>query len=135
MTTTPMRVSAALVSMLTILLVSTATAAADSTRPGMISAAQAVYGNTDQGDVLGQVPNTPGTSTEPGGQGAPPGVQGDEPASRVTPVAVEDGASDGNGVTSIPFTGYAALTMIGIGIALVLGGAALRLAGRRTLAA
>jgi hypothetical protein len=116
------------------------TAGADPGEPDQDVASAGVYQTGEPGGVLGDEPggvlgDQPGGGANGSGEPGTPGTAGEEPGGQgAPPVPVADGTSDNessSGITSIPFTGYAALTLLGIGVGLFVIGAVLRLLGRR----
>jgi hypothetical protein len=112
-----------------------APANADPGEPDQPAAAAGVYSSGGPGEVLGE---TPAGNSGDGG----PGVLGDPPGSNpVTPVSDESSPSAGvagagdEGVRSLPFTGYAALLVMGLAVALLTVGGAVRIAARHPNAA
>jgi hypothetical protein len=112
-------------------------ASADPTSPGTASTAGAVYGTPPPNapDVLGEQP--PGAVVDPAvplGETPPSTPDTASPSGTTTPVADQVAPSE-ESVKSIPFTGFAALVVLGIGVALVAGGALLRAGARERHAA
>jgi len=104
------------------------TAGADPGEPDQDVASAGVYQTGEPGDVLGDEPEDQGD----GGNGEPGNPIGTDPGSGAGPTQpVANAATDkGSGITSIPFTGYAALTVLGLGVVMFVTGAVLRRLGR-----
>jgi hypothetical protein len=102
--------------LLLLVLAFPAAAIADPGRPDTIGAAQAVYFTPQGGEILGDIPGE-GSGSGPTGDplGPPTESPGPVPAS----------ASGPGNVESIPFTGFAALLVLGLGVAMVASGSLL----------